>query len=150
MDRIRVIVGTRSDRLLRWIERSLAPHPEIQIVGIVHSPHELPQDVGPMDADVLLLDFSDREASWPLPLFPRRGEGRPRIVALGPRQDETAILGALRVGVQGFVCIQDGMEGLVAALRAAVAGEAYFCPGACGILIREYLRTAKMTRGGFG
>ncbi len=150
MDGIRVIVGTRSDRLLRWIERSLAPHPEFQIVGVVHGPHELSPDVGPRDADVLLLDFSDRQTPWPLSRFPRRRGGRPRIVALGPGQDETAILGALRVGVQGFVCLQDGAEGLVAALRAVVAGEAYFCPGACGILIREYLRSAKRTRGGLG
>ncbi len=149
MDRIRVIVGTRSDRLLHWIERSLAPHPDIQIVGVVHGPHELPQDVGKMDADVLLLDLSDREASWPLPASPRR-RGRLRVVALGPGQDEATILGALRMGVQGFVCVRDGRKGLVAAIRAVVAGEAYFCPGACGILIREYLRTAKMTRGGFG
>jgi DNA-binding NarL/FixJ family response regulator len=61
-----------------------------------------------------------------------------RVVMLADRVDAPALLDAVRRGVSGYLLKADGTESLVAAARAAAAGEAWLCPAAARYLLELY------------
>ncbi len=70
------------------------------------------------------------------------------LVVLSYGRDERTVLKVLELGAQGYLCGNEDRCGLIDAVRNVAENGVYLCPGACGALIRNYLRRVHIVREG--
>jgi two-component system response regulator NreC len=66
-----------------------------------------------------------------------------RIVMLSMHSDEAYVLRALKAGARGYLLKASPEEDVLAAIRAVVAGNAYFSPSITKLLVEEYVVEAR-------
>jgi DNA-binding NarL/FixJ family response regulator len=88
---------------------------DLQVVADIADPKAAVEIIGNTHADVLIVDLSGAAA------VPRT----PPLVALGEDADRPWIARALQSGIRAIVSKSDSTEEVVAAIRAAAAGETY-------------------------
>ncbi|HTX39199.1 MAG TPA: response regulator transcription factor [Bryobacteraceae bacterium] len=62
------------------------------------------------------------------------------VVILSMHSDEGYVLRALKAGAKGYLLKESAESDLIAAIRAVVAGKAYFSPAVSRMLVEDYVR----------
>lgn len=62
------------------------------------------------------------------------------VVILSMHSDEGYVLRALKAGAKGYLLKESAETDLIAAIRAVVAGKAYFSPAVSRMLVEDYVR----------
>jgi len=62
------------------------------------------------------------------------------VVILSMHSDEGYVLRALKAGAKGYLLKESADSDLIAAIRAVVAGKAYFSPAVSRMLVEDYVR----------
>lgn len=62
------------------------------------------------------------------------------VVILSMHSDEGYVLRALKAGAKGYLLKESAESELIAAIRAVVAGKAYFSPAVSRMLVEDYVR----------
>ena len=62
------------------------------------------------------------------------------VVILSMHSDEGYVLRALKAGAKGYLLKESAESDLIAAVRAVVAGKAYFSPAVSRMLVEDYVR----------
>lgn len=139
MSGIRVLVVSNSAILRDGIQALLSPCADVDIVGKVEAGEKAIREASRLQPRVLILDIPKPD-STPLELLVRLKTEMPelRVIAVSYQEDEASILNVLEMGVQGYLCGQDGAAELVAAVQAVAGGDSFLCPGASGVLVRQY------------
>jgi len=70
------------------------------------------------------------------------------LIVLSYGREERTVLKVLELGAQGYLCGTEDRCGLIDAVRNVAENGVYLCPGACGALIRNYLRRVHIIREG--
>ena len=104
---------------------------EIEVVGSVTSIAELPQALGALTPDVMVVDWqlADGDGAEALTLI-RRHRPDCRVLVLTGNLDDTTLRRAVSAGSDGFVTKDQPPETLLAAIRAVGRGEVAFDPAA--------------------
>ncbi len=143
MSNIRVLVVSDSALLREGIQVLLSPCPEVEIVGETSAGDEAIEEARRLRPLVLILDVP-KPNNTPLELLSRLRSAMPelKIIAVTYQHDEAAILRLLQMGVQGYLCGQEGAAELITAIQAVAGGDSFLCPAASGVLVRHYRRKA--------
>ena len=72
----------------------------------------------------------------------RAGDSSVRVLVLSASGERQDVLDAVTAGATGYLVKSARLTELVAAVRAAAAGEAVFTPGLAGLVLGEYRRLA--------
>jgi two-component system response regulator NreC len=112
----------------------------IEIVGEAGTAAEALDLVGPVAADVVLMDIglpdkSGIEATRDL----KAQHPGVAVVALTIHEDEEYFFKMLEAGASGYVPKRAAPEELLSAIRIAAAGEVYLYPSLAKLLVRDYL-----------
>jgi DNA-binding NarL/FixJ family response regulator len=104
---------------------------DLQVVGEAADGHEALALIASLDPDVTLLDvrMPGMDGLAVLRALRERDPGR-RVVLLTTFDDDAVVIEALRIGVQGFLLKDVGLEPLAEAIRRVAAGETLPLPAA--------------------
>lgn len=117
--------------------------PDLRVVGEAADGHEALALIASLDPDVTLLDvrMPGMDGLAVLRALRERDPGR-RVVLLTTFDDDAVVIEALRIGVQGFLLKDVGLEPLAEAIRRVARGETLPLPAATERALRA-LSTAK-------
>jgi two-component system, NarL family, nitrate/nitrite response regulator NarL len=148
---IRVLVASHIRLYREGLERVLRESPELTLEASVGSAPEAIEQTRKLGADVVLLDMAMSGAFYVAKEMERAG-GPSKVVALGTLEDETQVLSCAQMGIVGYVTRDGSVEDVVAAIKAAVRGEAHCSPKVAGSLFRRIaaMATAGSQRKGNG
>lgn len=129
---IRVLIAGEHRLLCQGLRRLLAKHADLSVIGEAGSRAETLCAAHVCDADLVLLDLSMQGLDG-FDLSDQIRELRPsiKILLLSTYSEESIILRALRVGVDGCMAKENTDDDLIAAIRRlagrnAVASEWFF------------------------
>lgn len=148
MNKITVLVCSGSRLVKDVVECCLASHSDIELVGSIDSLDDLCKGNLQARFQILLLDlFSCCGQTGEQLTWLKTNQPHIQIIAFDFYTEEASVLLALSIGAHGYVCGNEGAQELIAAIRIVAAGNVYLCPGACGVLIREYRRKTESVGG---
>lgn len=126
---VRVLIVDDHEVLATSLSRALDLEPDLQVVGRAGTLAAAQQLIGSAAPDVLLLDhrLPDGDGVTAIPQL-RALRQRMSIVVLTASTAEHVLVAAIEAGASGFVSKTRGLTELVAAVRAAAAGEAVVSP----------------------
>lgn len=138
---IRVLVVDDHKVVRQGLRFLLGQEEGIEIVGESIDGHDAIDAVARLRPDVVLLDLLmpkvDGLAALPLIL---RSRPEVRVVVLTSDQDDDRIVEAIQAGALSYLLKTAGVEEVVAAVRAAAAGETRLAPSVAAKLIKEVRR----------
>ena len=130
------------------LSRMLSSCGEVEIVGSAASGEEALRLVPRVSPDVVLLDLSlPRMQGLEVLAELRKFERPPHVVVLTVHDDQDLVLGAARLGADGYVLKQTSRDELTKAIRVVAAGGQYFCPAVVALLgstVRAQAGTARL------
>jgi DNA-binding NarL/FixJ family response regulator len=94
---------------------------EVQVVADLADLRMVEALIAETEPDVLVVDLSD------VAEVPRAGP-KPQLVALGDDGDQPRIARALQIGISALASKSDSADEVIAAIRAAAAGQIYVTP----------------------
>jgi len=139
---IRVVVVDDQPLMRSALSMSLAPEPDIEVVGEAADGRQAIELAGTLQPDVLVMDVrmpgtDGISATRQL----RRSSARPpRVLIITTFDLDEYVVEALRAGASGFVLKDATPEQLVHAVRVIAAGEALLHPGVTRRLLDRYAR----------
>ncbi|MBM7516779.1 response regulator [Nocardioides nitrophenolicus] len=137
---IRVLLADDHALVRRGVRLILEQQPDIEVVAEAADGAEVLALLREVEVDLVVLDIAmptmtGLQAAREI----ARRRTPPRILMLSMHDNEQYFFSALKLGASGYVLKSVVDEDLVAAVRAAVRGEAFVYPGAMGALVRDYL-----------
>ncbi len=126
------------NRLLRdTLARLLRKHSEINVVGVSRSSDSLKDELVSTHCDVVLTDcFDDPAGMRCLQDLRDQGSGI-KVLLFGMNEDPTVFMKAVFLGICGYLLKEASAAEIIAAVRAAVRGEATCPPNLCMQLIQH-------------
>ena len=126
---IRIFLVDDHEVVREGLKRMLESVAGIEVVGTAATGEEALRLVPRANADVVLLDLSLPGIQGLDVLRGMRGfDHPPRVVVLTVHDDPDLVLGAARLGANGYVLKQTSRDELTKAIRIAAADGQYFCP----------------------
>ncbi len=133
---IRVVIADDEELVRTGLRMILGSEPGLEVVGEAADGEEAVQRVVELDPDVLLLDLRMpvRDGLWAMGQL----EDRPvRVVVLTTFDTDSNLQQSLLAGAAGFLLKDAPADRLVAAIRAAAAGDAVLAPSVVRRLVRD-------------
>lgn len=120
---MRIVVCDDNRLLLEALSNALALQ-GITVEAATSTPAEAVAAVRSYDPDILLIDLGFEGADGLTAAREvARSHPRTRVVILTGSDDPESLLEAMRIGVAGYVCKDQRLDGIVTALRRAAVGE---------------------------
>lgn len=141
---IRVVIVDDQALIRAGFAAILGAQPDITVVGEASDGDEALERVRQTRPDVVLMDIRmpGRDGLSATEVIASDPELRSvKVIVLTTFESDEYVVAALRVGASGFLGKDVGPDGLVAALRTVVAGEALLSPRATRGLIDRFLAT---------
>jgi DNA-binding NarL/FixJ family response regulator len=124
--------------------------PEFDLVGVVEDGRALIAAAGQLRPDVIVADITMPRLNGIDALMAlRRGGNRVPFVFLTMHRDVNFARSALEAGASGFVLKHSASAELVAAIRAALAGQTYLTPRLAGEVLEAMKSAPERTGGAF-
>ncbi|QBR91904.1 response regulator [Nocardioides euryhalodurans] len=137
---IRVLLADDHRLVRRGVRLILEQEPDIEVVAEAGDGAEAVELLRRTEVDLAILDIAmPRTTGLQAAREIARHRTPPRVLMLSMHDNEQYFFSALRAGASGYVLKSVADEDLVAAVRAAMRGEAFVYPGAMGALARDYL-----------
>jgi len=147
--RIRVVVVSDMALLRDGIACILREAADIELVAQSPCTEEVVAAIRAAAPQVVVLDITCCVDKLLEQIALLRGERRDmHLIILSYGREERTVLKVLELGAQGYLCGDEDGCGLVDAVRNVADNGVYLCPGACGALIRDYLRRVHIFREG--
>ncbi len=140
---IRVLLVDDHKLLRQALRRLLSVEPDIEVVGDAGNGLEGQQLAWDLKPDVILMDISmptlggisaTREIIRNLP--------DAKIIMLTMHKEDANVLQAVRAGAVGYILKSDGVEAVIAAVRAAASGGSAIDPDLNSQILKEFRRLA--------
>lgn len=136
----RILLADDHVLVRRGVRLILEQEPDLEVVAEADDGAEAVELLRTTEVDLVVLDIAMPRMTG---LQAAREIGRrrtpPRMLMLSMHDNEQYFFSALKAGACGYVLKSVADEDLVAAVRAAMRGEAFVYPGAMGALVRDYL-----------
>ena len=137
---IRVLLADDHVLVRRGVRLILEQEPDLEVVAEADDGAAAVALLRGTPVDLVVLDIAMPRMTG---LQAAREIGRrrdaPKMLMLSMHDNEQYFFSALKAGACGYVLKSVADQDLVAAVRAAMRGEAFVYPGAMGALVRDYL-----------
>lgn len=139
---IKVLVVDDHQMFAQGIVKALEGEPGFEVVGIAGSVEEARSAARMRRPDVVLMDFElpDGDGAKATELI-KTDRPETRVVMLTSYTDESVLVAAIEAGCSGYVTKHKAVEEVVAAVRAAFAGEALISPSMLARLLPKLRRS---------
>jgi two-component system, NarL family, response regulator NreC len=139
--RIRILLADDHAVVRQGFKMILAAQPDMEIVGEAGNGHEAVELAEKLRPEVVVMDVSMPELNG-IEATRRLASSTPhtRVVALSMHKDSVYVREILRAGARGYLLKESPATDLVAAVRAAAAGEAYISPAVSNAVLDDYRR----------
>ena len=139
LNRPRVLLADDHRMLAESLTNLLSP--EVEVVGVVEDGRALLAAARSLRPDVIVTDITMPHLNGlgALPQL-KKDDPKVKIIMLTMHQDAAYARRALEAGASGFVLKHSAPAELVAAIRAALAGETYVTPTLAGEMLHTTLR----------
>ncbi|MGC0777878.1 MAG: response regulator, partial [Candidatus Acidiferrum sp.] len=124
---VRVYLLTENRLLRDTLARLLKKRSEINVVGVNHCSETVRHEIISLHCDVVLTDCFDNTASSTFLRDVLGQDSRVKVLLFGMNEDPNVFLKAVFLGICGYLLKDASAAEIVAAVRAAVRGEAT-CP----------------------
>ena len=116
--------------LIRGLIRAASQSvPGLEVVGECGDGRSAIEDAGRLSPALVVLDLMLPDMDGlDLAVRLREGPSPPRVLVFSAREDPGAVLGAMRVGVDGYVAKSAGLDGIRDAIRTVAGGGRGFTP----------------------
>lgn len=143
--RIRVLLVDDHVMFTESLSRILASESDIEVVGAVTTASDALRGVATHRPDVVLMDFElpDGTGTTAAALV-KRDFPETAVVMLTAHIDEQVLLDAIEAGCSGYVTKDEAVREVVAAVRAAHAGEALISPQMLARLLPRLRRASQL------
>jgi DNA-binding NarL/FixJ family response regulator len=133
---IRIVLADDEELVRTGLRMILGSEPDLDVVGEASDGDQTVRRVLELDPDVLLLDLRMpvRDGLWALGEL---SDHRTRVVVLTTFDTDANLQQALLAGAAGFLLKDAPADQLVAAIRAAAAGDAVLAPSVVRRMVRD-------------
>ena len=144
MPPIRLLLVDDQDIVRAGLRSLLERHPEMEVVGEAGSGAEAVALAEQLRPDVVLMDvtmpgMNGAEATRQI----KETAPDVNVLALTIHEDEAYFFEMLNAGASGYIPKRASPDDLLAAIRAAAAGDVYLHPIVAGTLVQDYLRRVR-------
>lgn len=136
--RIRVVLADDHTIVRQGLRSLLASEPDIAVAGEASDGREAVALCAKLRPDVVIMDvampgLNGVDATRQV----RKESPSTRVLILSMYAHEEHVRSAIRAGANGYLLKGSGLDDLVAAIHALVAGEAFFSPAVAKILLQD-------------
>jgi DNA-binding NarL/FixJ family response regulator len=145
MKSVRILLADDHTVMRTGLKLLLERQPDFEVVGEACDGRETMALAAKLKPDIVILDIampqlSGLEAARQINVHsPRTG-----IVILSMHSDETYVTRALKAGARGYLLKDSAESDLISAIRAVVAGKAFFSPAISKMLVEDYVREMQL------
>ncbi|MGB2676256.1 MAG: response regulator transcription factor [Candidatus Acidiferrum sp.] len=139
---VRVYLLTENRLLRDTLARLLKKRSEINVVGVNHCSETVRHEIISLHCDVVLTDCFDNTASSTFLRDVLGQDSRVKVLLFGMNEDPNVFLKAVFLGICGYLLKDASAAEIVAAVRAAVRGEAT-CPPSLWMVLIQHLSTKR-------
>jgi DNA-binding NarL/FixJ family response regulator len=143
-DVIRVLVVDDHQMMGEGLRAAVATEPGIEVIGVAG---DLPQSRAMADRlrpDVVLMDYSlPSGTGFDCAQLLKQDHPEVKIIILTGHRDDTLVVRAVELGLDGFLRKTSSIDEVVAAVRQAHAGDAVFSPQDLTLVMRQVRRAGK-------
>lgn len=134
---IRILIADDHPIVRAGLCAVLATEPDLEVVGEATTPDAAVRAAAELAPDVVLMDlqFGVAETGADATRRIRSAAGAPAVLVLTNYDSDADILSAVEAGADGYLLKDSGADELIAAVRAAAAGESALAPAIASRLL---------------
>jgi DNA-binding NarL/FixJ family response regulator len=139
---ISVLVVDDHKMMAEGLRAAVASEPGVQVVGVARDIPEARALVDQLVPDVVLMDYAlPSGTGFDIAQLIKQDHPSVKIIILTGQRDDSLVVRAVEMGLDGFLRKTASIEDVIAAVRQAHAGEAVFSPRDL-TLVMQQVRTA--------
>jgi DNA-binding NarL/FixJ family response regulator len=145
MKSVRILLADDHTVMRTGLKLLLERQPDFEVVGEACDGRETTALAARLKPDIVVLDIAMPQLSG-LEAARQINAQSPRtgIVILSMHSDETYVTRALKAGARGYLLKDSAESDLISAIRAVVAGKAFFSPAISKMLVEDYVREMQL------
>lgn len=134
---IRILLADDHPVVRAGLRAMLAEDPDLHVVGEASTPGEAVTFASELSPDIVLMDlqFGTQQTGADATRLIRAFDAPPAVLVLTNYDTDGDILGAVEAGASGYLLKDAPPDELIAAIRAAAAGETALAPAIAGRLL---------------
>lgn len=139
---IRVMVVDDHQMMAEGLRAAVASEPGLEVIGVARDVNEARNLANQLVPDVVLMDYSlPSGTGFETSQMLKQDHPGVKIIILTGHRDDTLVVRAVEMGLDGFLRKTSSIEDVIAAVKQAHAGEAVFSPRDLTLVMRQ-VRTA--------
>jgi two-component system, NarL family, response regulator DevR len=143
-DVIRVLVVDDHQMMGEGLRAALATEPGIEVIGVAGDLLESRAMADRLRPDVVLMDYAlPSGTGFDSAQLLKQDHPEVKVIILTGHRDDTLVVRAVELGLDGFLRKTSSIAEVVAAVRQAQAGDAVFSPQDLTLVMRQVRRAGK-------
>jgi DNA-binding NarL/FixJ family response regulator len=141
---IRVLVVDDHQMMAEGLRAAVATEPGLEVVGVARDVAEARSLADELRPDVVLMDYSlPSGTGFDSAQLLKQDHPAVKVIILTGHHDDTLVIKAVELGLDGFLRKTASIDAVVAAVRQAHAGEAVFSPRDLTLVMRNVRKAGK-------
>jgi len=141
---IRVLVVDDHQMMAEGLRAAVATEPGLEVVGVARDVAEARSLADELRPDVVLMDYSlPSGTGFDSAQLLKQDHPGVKVIILTGHHDDTLVIKAVELGLDGFLRKTASIDAVVAAVRQAHAGEAVFSPRDLTLVMRNVRKAGK-------